>query len=392
MSSPEPAVDGDHEGDGDDRAAGDRAPRAETTRHGLIIGKFYPPHVGHELLVRTAAAVSERVTVLILAHPDEALPLDDRVAWLAATVDDLAHVTVAGGDDPHPIDYDDAAIWDLHEREFRRVLAEVTDEPVTAVFSSEPYGAELARRFGAVPVCVDPARTLEPVSGTAVRADPVARWEHLPPPVRAGLARRVVVIGAESTGKTRLCRDLADGLRARGAGHGLTRWVPEVGRDRTISLQAEAAARAALVGEPPPPLEDLAWPTSEFVAIAAAQNRREDHLAAAGGPVLVCDTDAFATGIWHERYVGHRDPEVDALARRHPLYLLAHHEGAPFVQDGIRDGEHIRAWMTDRFLTELAATDRPFVVLTGTWAERRATALAAIDDLLADGWPFSREA
>ena len=362
---------------------------SDRTAHGLIIGKCYPPHAGHELLVRTAAAVSDRVSVLILAHPEEALPLADRVEWLAAAVADLPHVTVAGGDDPHPIDYDDPDVWDLHEAEFRTVLADITDEPVTAVFSSEPYGEELARRFGAVAVCVDPDRTLVPVTATEVRADPVATWDQLPAPVRAGLARRVIVVGAESTGKTTLCRDLADALRARGGAHGLTRWVAEVGRERTIELRAAAVARAALAGSPPPSMEDLEWPTSEFVAIAAAQNRREDHLAAIGGPVLVCDTDAFATGIWHERYVGHRDDAVDALARHHDLYLLTHDDGAPFVQDGIRDGEHLRSWMTERFVTELAATGRRFVVLTGSWDERRATALTAIDDLLADGWPFS---
>jgi HTH-type transcriptional repressor of NAD biosynthesis genes len=360
----------------------------ERTAHTLIIGKCYPPHAGHELLVRTAAAVSDRVSVLILAHPDEALPIDDRVAWLAATVADLGHVTVVGGHDPHPIDYDDAAVWDLHEAEFRRVLVQVTDEPVTAVFSSEPYGTELARRFDATAVCVDPDRSLVPVSATDVRADPVAAWEWLPPAVRAGLARRVVVVGAESTGKTTLCRQLADELRARGGSHGPTRWVPEVGRERTIELQAAAVARAALSDEPPPPMADLEWPPEEFIGIAEAQNRREDVLAPMGGPVLVCDTDAFATGIWHERYVGHRSAEVDGLARHHDLYLLSHDDGAPFVQDGIRDGEHVRSWMTDRFAAELDATDRRFVVLTGSWDERRAAALAAIDDLLADGWPF----
>jgi NadR type nicotinamide-nucleotide adenylyltransferase len=361
----------------------------ERTAHGLIIGKCYPPHAGHELLVRTAAAVSDRVSVLILARPDEALPLADRVAWLAAAVADLPDVTVAGGDDPHPIDYDDAAVWDLHEAEFRAVLATITDEPVTAVFSSEPYGVELARRFGATAVCVDPGRTLVPACASDVRADPVATWHLLPPPVQAGLARRVVVVGAESTGKTTLCRDLADALRARGGAHGRTRWVPEVGRERTIELQAAAVARAALAGAPPPLMDALEWPTAEFTAIAAAQNRREDAEAVIGGPVLVCDTDAFATGIWHERYVGQRDPAVDALARHHDLYLVTHHDGAPFVQDGIRDGEHVRAWMTERFLTELAATDRRHVVLTGSWDQRRAGALAAIDDLLTAGWPFA---
>ena len=47
--------------------------------HGLVMGKFYPPHVGHRLLVRTAAATCERVTVLVLAHPAESISLEDRV-------------------------------------------------------------------------------------------------------------------------------------------------------------------------------------------------------------------------------------------------------------------------------------------------------------------------
>jgi len=37
-----------------------------TARHGLVIGKFYPPHAGHHLLVRTAARACERVTVIVL--------------------------------------------------------------------------------------------------------------------------------------------------------------------------------------------------------------------------------------------------------------------------------------------------------------------------------------
>ena len=78
--------------------------------------------------------------------------------------------------------------------------------------------------------------------------------------------------------------------------------------------------------------------------------------------------------------------EVEALARHHPLYLLTHHEGVPFVQDGIRDGEAIREWMTGRFLEALAATGRRFVVLCGSLESRVSEGLAAIDDLLAEGW------
>ena len=70
----------------------------------------------------------------------------------------------------------------------RAALAEVTARPVSAVFCSEPYGAGLARRLDARCVDVDPARVLCPVSGTAVRRDPVGAWEYLDEPVRAGLA------------------------------------------------------------------------------------------------------------------------------------------------------------------------------------------------------------
>ena len=48
----------------------------------------------------------------------------------------------------------------------------------------------------------------------------------------------------------------------------------------------------------------------------AAGPQREDAAARDGSPVLVCDTDAFATTIWHERYIGARQRRVDVIAAR----------------------------------------------------------------------------
>ncbi|NJK45852.1 MAG: adenylyltransferase/cytidyltransferase family protein [Pleurocapsa sp. SU_196_0] len=39
-------------------------------RHALVVGKFAPPHKGHQLLLETALRESERVTVLVYSHPD----------------------------------------------------------------------------------------------------------------------------------------------------------------------------------------------------------------------------------------------------------------------------------------------------------------------------------
>jgi nicotinamide riboside kinase len=191
-----------------------------------------------------------------------------------------------------------------------------------------------------------------------------------------------VIVGAESTGKTTLAAELAEALRARGGPHGLTRAVPEYGREHTVRRLAEARARAALAGRPLPALEDLAWRSPEFEAIAARQNALEDAEARAGGPVLVCDTDAFATGIWHERYVGHRSPAVEALGREGALYLLTDPDDVPFVQDGLRDGQHLRRWMTDVFAARLGGTGRAWRWLRGDRRTRLAAAVEQVEALL----------
>lgn len=347
--------------------------------HGLALGKFYPPHAGHHHLIRTAEARCERLTVLVCASSVESVPLDDRVAWLRET---HPGVRVVGAVDDVPMDLLDPDIWDDHMAVFRTAVP----EPVDAVFTSEGYGAELARRFGAEHHPVDPGRVRFPVSGTAVRADPVAAWHHLEGPVRAALARRVVVLGAESTGTTTLTRDLADEYRKRGGPWSLTAWVPEYGR--TYSEEKIAALRAE---EPSATWSDAVFSTEEFPLIAERQNAAEEQAARSGSPVLFCDTDSFATAIWHERYLGDRNPKVDAIADqvRHHLWLLTDHRGVPFEDDGVRDGEHLRPWMTGRFRDELRRTGRRFVEVTGTREERLAAAVAAVDALLAEGWHFT---
>jgi NadR type nicotinamide-nucleotide adenylyltransferase len=256
------------------------------------------------------------------------------------------------------------------------------------VFSSEPYGTELARRFDAVPVLLDLGRNAFAVSGTKVRADPVAHWEEIEPPVRAWLARRVVVLGAESTGTTTLSRDLANALRARGGSHALTRWVPEYGRELTVAKLACARALARPDG-PLPGMSDLNWDDADFELVARRQNQTEQRAARAGGPVLVCDTDALATTVWQERYRGRSTDPVREAAAAMPsraLYLLTTHEDVPFDDDGLRDGEHLRPWMTERFREVLTASGVPWLEVRGDRPTRVARGLRAIDQLLADGW------
>jgi len=367
--------------------------------HGLVIGKFYPPHAGHHHLIEVAAAQCERVSVVVMASSVETIPLADRVAWLAATHASTPQVRILGVTDDVAVDYDDPAAWHAHVALMDAALAAdllATGQPASAagvdvVFTSEPYGDELARRFGARHVAVDPERGRHPVSGRAVRADVVGNWKHLAPATRAGLALRVVVIGAESTGTTTVAQALADRLRARGGVWNETGWVGECGRDYTVGKLDVARVLAARAGRPEPTIDDLVWTPEDFTAIARRQVELEDTAASAGSPLLVCDTDAFATGVWFTRYVGGRHAEVEAIgdSRHHALYLLTDHEGVPFEQDGWRDGEHLREWMTKEFIARLDETSRPRLTLSGALEARVERALDASDSLLAAGWSYA---
>lgn len=183
----------------------------------------------------------------------------------------------------------------------------------------------------------------------------------------SGRVLRVVLIGAESTGKTTLCEQLA--------AHYDTVWVGEYGREH---WEMKIAAMNA-------PGEIPAWTDDEFIHIAEVQQQRENEAAARANRVLLCDTNAFATATWFERYAGKRHPEVDAIGARDKvdLYLVPSPD-VPFVQDGVRDGEKIRDWMHGRFVELIRASDTPYVLITGAWESRLPQAIAAIDALLAD--------
>jgi NadR type nicotinamide-nucleotide adenylyltransferase len=171
--------------------------------------------------------------------------------------------------------------------------------------------------------------------------------------------KRIVIIGAESTGKTTLATALAEHYR--------TAWVPEFGR-----LYTEARKYRGEL-----------WRSDEFTYIAIEQARMEDALARVALRVLICDTDPFATAIWHERYLDTPSPDVQAVAatRKYDLYVLTD-VNTPFVPDDIRDGESIRQWMHNRFHDELSRMTTPMILVSGPHAERLAAAVARINALL----------
>ena len=148
-------------------------------------------------------------------------------------------------------------------------------------------------------------------------------------------------------------------------------------------LQSVARAIAAKSGLNVFTSQDVnVWSTEEFEHIARTQNSMENALAEISNGLVINDTNAFATGLWHERYLGTRSKIVEDLERACAtnLYIVTGDE-IPFVQDGLRDGEHIRHKMHLRFIERLEEDNKPYIVVTGTPEQRLQSAIKAIDQL-----------
>jgi NadR type nicotinamide-nucleotide adenylyltransferase len=361
-----------------------------STRTGLIIGKFYPLHLGHVSLIERASREVDHLVVLVMATQIETIPLQRRTAWVTTATAHLASVTVLGVLDDAPVHYDSEIAWVAHHEVTMAALRNGGIRHIDVVFSSETYGAELAERLGAAHVLDDPERRRIPMSGTAAREQLAERWPLLAEPARLDLATRIVVIGAESTGTTTLSEALRTHYRAR-AGFESIADVDEYGRRFTYELHDRALAEAQASGAPVPTVDDLVWLPEHFAHIARTQTRMEQS-AALDCALVIADTDAFATSLWERRYMGAHSTESAEAATtelpRRDLYLITDHVGVPFDQDGWRDGEHIRPDMTSWIIDGLTARGLPWVLLRGAHAERLEYSIEVIDALLAKNSSF----
>ncbi len=173
--------------------------------------------------------------------------------------------------------------------------------------------------------------------------------------------RRVVVLGSESTGSTTLAEDLAVHLGVL--------WVPEY-------LREYADRRADEEGS----IWDIDWTSADFDAVAVGQEAADAAALVAaearGDDVLVCDNDVLAVAVWHYRYVGSEASHLVHRAVPPDLYVLTTPEGVPFVQDGLRDGEHVRGPMTEWFRKALAIQPAPWIESV---SDRRARVEQVVD-------------
>lgn len=325
----------------------------EKTGRGLILGKFLPPHAGHQYLVQFAQHFVEHLTVLVCSIEREPIPGKLRYEWMRELFPQarVIHITDELPQEPseHP------RFWDL----WRETVLRAAGGPIDFIFASEEYGQRLAAEVGATFIPVDPGRELVPVSGTAIRSQPLANWQYIPECVRPYFVQRVCTFGPESTGKSTLARDLA--------AHFQTVHVSEFARGLLDPKQGVCAA-------------------SDIPLIARGQAAAEDALARRANRVLFCDTDLLTTTIWSDVLFGDCPEWIRQAAeqRTYDLYLLLDVD-VPWVDDRQRYLPHARQEFFDRCREALESRGRPYVVIRGDWQKRFAAACDAVERLLHEG-------
>jgi NadR type nicotinamide-nucleotide adenylyltransferase len=335
-------------------------PSPSQFERGLIIGKFLPLHLGHLFLIESALNRCKYLTVLLQSLSGDEIPGHARWNWLRDSFPsrDFPDVRIVhAAEDVPQFPHEHADFWAIWRDLILRQVG-----PCDAVFSSEDYGATLSQVLGARHVMVDRERLAVPISGTKLRSDAFAHWEFLAPQARPYFARRVLIFGPESTGKTTLAEQLAERFN--------TSWVAEWARELV-------AAKDNVVEE------------ADIPAIVAGQCEREEEATLRCNKLLFCDTDVVTTTVYARHFYGRCAPWVQRAADerigRYDLILFCDTD-IPWQSDPQRDPRHaepeFRAYFRDLFEAELLSRRLRYKVVRGVGEDRVENAARFVEEMM----------
>ena len=312
-------------------------------KRGLTLGKFAPLHRGHQLVIETALAEMNEVTIIIYDAPATTeVPLNIRAGWLRKLYPQTN--VIEAWDGPTEVG-DTPEIKRKHENYIINTLG-IRD--ISHFYSSEFYGDHMSVALGAANRLVDPLRHAVPVSGTEIRKTPFVFREYIPRAVYRDLIINVVFLGAPSTGKSTIAERMAQEY--------CTTWMPEYGREYWEKHQVER--RLSL---------------EQLVGIAEGHLEREEQLLYQADRYLFTDTNAIATFMFSQSYHRTALSRLTELAKaaslRYDLVFLCDTD-IPYHDTWDRSGNVNRMTFQKQIVADLLARRIPFFLLSGNLEER----------------------
>ena len=324
--------------------------KMKTYKNGLILGKFYPFHKGHEYLIQEAVQQCENLTVLVCSLQKETISGIIRFEWVKKTFPNINVVHVTDENPQYPEEHPN--FWDI----WKTTIQKAHPNPIDVIFTSEDYGYPLAKVLGCKHIEIDKERKKFPISGTKLRENPYKYWEFLPEVVRPCFVKKIVITGAESTGKTTLCQKLAKEFE--------TIWVPEFARiyleEKQKSVEKE-----------------------DILRIAKGHTELEDEYTLKANRVLIIDTDMIITKLYSQIYFQTVPKFVldEIQKRKYHLHIVLTPD-VSWVADPLRDLPHFRDEFHKLLLEELQKVQAHYQIVSGNYQERFHKAKEIISKLL----------
>ena len=338
---------------------------------GVYFGRFCPPHRGHLYQIIDASTRCEKLIVVISdnRHQTEqicreaGLPVITyqlRKQWLCQQVQDMPHIEV------RVLDETDIAVYPDGWPAWAARMREVVPEHIDAFFMGDADDEPTLRTFFPEShiVLFDPSRTRYPISATEIRRDILNNWHYILGPARPFFAKKILIAGTESCGKTTLTKCLAKLYN--------TSWSEEVGR---------YYARDYLGGD------ESIYTDEDFGRMAYLQAEQDYHALRTANKVCFFDTDAVVTNYYSELYMGHRNRMVEAYINpdRFDLLLFMTPD-VKWVDDGMRlNGDQGRREMLNNRLVDMYREfgfGAKLVFVGGDYNQRLSRAIELVDGML----------
>jgi NadR type nicotinamide-nucleotide adenylyltransferase len=344
-------------------------------KHAVVIGKFYPFHSGHNFLIHSASVLADKVTVVVLIDTKRELMFDfeTRLNYVKHAITTysvygpLTNVCVVPVYHQLETNYDSDLTWQGFADAIKEGVAksEFTIQATDFVCADNSYGKRLSGMLDLRYVNLDEGRQFYRISATLIRNNPYEHWEYINNDVRSHFCKRIVFLGAESTGTSTLTNDVMACFEKSGLPFDQTKAISEYAREY---IQNKLRMLNQNIGQ-------LTLSREELEHFAKKQFSLEENTVLLNGcPLILCDTDAFASQIWHKRYFGEASPLIDDLITKMPkreFYVLTTIEGIPFEDDGQRDGNaDIQRRMEIDFEDELIKRKFPYIKVTGSRENR----------------------
>lgn len=191
---------------------------------GMYGGSFDPLHIGHLHDIIRAASMCEKLYVMISwCEGRESTSKELRYRWILNNTKHLDNVKILLVEDKavSKEEYNTDYYWEKGAQDIKNMIG----KPLDAVFCGSDYLG--TNRFESLykpeseVIYFD--RSEVPISSTELRFDVYENWQYIPPIARPYYAKKVLVVGGESTGKSTLVQNLAIAYN--------TNYVREIGRD-----------------------------------------------------------------------------------------------------------------------------------------------------------------